>query len=216
MSGELSAPTVGGLTPALAARVAMGSAAAVAGLIAVLHLVKPELDPSWRFLSEYSLGPNGWLMKLSLFAWAVGCVALFVALGRDTETWRARIGRWLLLVVGVALVAAGLFDQDPATARPAEFTQHGQLHALASMIGIPGTPVVAMLLSADRRGGRTVTILANLTWICLALMVAYIAWALPRAGGFGPGVHAGWLNRLVVVSYLAWQFALARRLSRPG
>ena len=216
MTGALSPPAVGGLPPPLAARVAMGSAAVVAALIATLHLVKPELDPSWRFLSEYSVGANGWLMKLSFFAWAAGCVALFFALGRGTTTWRARIGRWLLLVVGVALAAAGLFDQDPATATPGEFTQHGQLHALASMVGIPGVPVTAMLLSADRRGGRTVTILANLTWICLVLMVAYIAWALPRAGGFGPDVHAGWLNRLVVVSYLAWQVALARRLARAG
>jgi hypothetical protein len=189
----------------------MASALAVAGLIAILHLAKPELDPSWRMLSEYSIGANGWLMKLAFFAWAAGCGAIFVALGDETAPVRARIGRWLLPLVGLALVAAGLFDQDPAGAR--EGSLHGQLHALSALVGIPGVPIVAILLSADRRSGGLVVILANLTWLCLALMVAYIGWAMGARGGFGPGVYAGWLNRLVVAAYLAWQFALARRLA---
>lgn len=209
MSGELSVPTAAGAS--LAAKAAMASAVAVAGLIAVLHLVKPELDPSWRMLSEYSVGAGGWLMKLSFFTWAAGCGALFVALGRETAPRRARIGRWLLPVVGLALVAAGLFDQDPTTT--GERSLHGQLHAWSSLVGIPGVPIAAMLLSADRRSGRGVVILANLTWLCLALMIAYVGWAMGAVGGFGPGVYAGWLNRLVVAAYLAWQFALARRLA---
>lgn len=197
----------------LAARIALGSAAAVVLLILALHVVKPELDPSWRFLSEYAIGANGWVMKLAFFAWAVGCLALFVALGRETTPLRARIGRWVLLVVGLALVGASLFDQDPVTAKTATLT--GQLHAVTALIGIPGTPIAAMLLSADRRSSRGVVILANLTWICLVAMVGYIGWAMSTKGGFGPGVHAGWLNRLVVLAYVGWQAALALRLLRP-
>jgi hypothetical protein len=212
VSGEIAVADANGDAPALGARVAVGSAIAVAGLVAVLHLVKPELDPSWRFLSEYSVGAHGWLMKLAFLSWAIGCLGLFVALGRATAPRRAKVGRWALAVVAVALVAAGLFDQDPMTG--GESSTHGMLHALSSLVGIPGVPIAAMLLSADRRSGRLVVILANLTWICLALMVAYIAWAMGAAGGFGPGVYAGWLNRLVVAAYVAWQFALGWRLAR--
>jgi hypothetical protein len=192
----------------------MASVIAVAGLILVLHVAKPEMDPSWRFLSEYSVGANGWLMKLAFFAWAAGCGALFVALGPETAPRRAWIGRWLLPLVSLALVAAGLFDQDATNLHTVSW--HGQLHALASTVGIPGVPIAAMLLSADRRGGRLVVILANLSWITLALMAAYIGWAMGAKGGFGPGVYAGWLNRLVVAVYLAWQFALARRPAHQG
>lgn len=211
MSGELSVSATASIARSLAAWAAMASALGVAGLILVLHVAKPELDPSWRMLSEYSVGANGWLMKLAFFSWAGGCVALFVALGAQTAPTRARIGRWLLPIVGLALVAAGLFDQDPAGA--GAVSSHGQLHALASLVGIPGVPIAAMLLSADPRSGRRVAILANLTWISLALMAAYIGWAMGAKGGFGPGVYAGWMNRLVVAAYLAWQFALARRLA---
>ena len=211
MSGEVSSPATAVLARPLAARGAMASALAVAGLIAILHVARPDLDPSWRMLSEYSVGAHGWLMKLAFFAWAIGCGSLFVALGPATATRRARLGRWLLLLVGLALVAAGLFDQDPMTGGGG--SRHGQLHALASLVGIPGVPIVAMLLSADPRSGRLAVILANLAWLSLALMVGYVAWAMGAAGGFGPGVYAGWLNRLVVAAYLAWQFALARRLA---
>lgn len=208
MSGE-ALPDTPARDP-IAAQIAQASAGVVALLILVLHVAKPELDPAWRFLSEYSVGANGWLMKLAFVSWAAGLAALFVALGPETGPLRARIGRWVLVAVVVGLVGAGLFDQDAVTETTA--TTHGTLHALSSLLGIPGVPIAAMLLSADRRGGRTVTVLANLTWVCLLAMVGYIGWAMSTKGGFGPGVYAGWLNRLVVAAYLAWQAALARRL----
>ena len=34
---------------------------------------------------------------------------------------------------------------------------------------------------------------------------------VPRAGGFGPGLLIGWLNRLVVLTYCAWLMTVAWR-----
>jgi len=39
-----------------AARVSFAAAAAFAVLLAALHILEPEFDPSWRFISEYELG----------------------------------------------------------------------------------------------------------------------------------------------------------------
>ncbi len=88
------------------------------------------------------------------------------------------------------------------------------------MIGIPGIPVAAMLISSSvwRTNSawtphRTVIMLAaHATWISLALMVGYLMWAVPRAGGFTTEVWAGWMNRLVVATYLAWQVTIASRV----
>ena len=55
---------------------------------------------------------------------------------------------------------------------------------------------------------------AHGTWISLVLMIAYLAFAVPRAGGFNPSVYAGYMNRLVVLAYIIWQLVLARRLDR--
>ncbi|HEU5050135.1 MAG TPA: hypothetical protein VFU00_07440, partial [Gemmatimonadales bacterium] len=60
-----------------------------------------------------------------------------------------------------------------------------------------------------------VRLAAHATWISLALMIAYLAYAVPRAGGFNSSVYAGLMNRLVVLAYIIWQLMLARRLN-PG
>lgn len=120
-------------------------------------------------------------------------------------------------MVAAALVLAGLFAQDPVTAKPEEASTSGMLHALASLIGIPGIPLAAMLLRSKRDHPLLLRALAQATWISLALMAAYLGWALPRAGGFKPEVLAGWMNRLVVATYLAWHVAMATHLTRdPG
>ena len=39
-------------------------------LLGSLHLLEPEFNPSWRFLSQYELGEFGWLMRLAFLALA--------------------------------------------------------------------------------------------------------------------------------------------------
>lgn len=33
-------------------------------LLSSLHMLQPEFDPTWRFISEYALGGYGWMMHL--------------------------------------------------------------------------------------------------------------------------------------------------------
>ena len=54
----------------------------------------------------------------------------------------------VLVIVAAALVVAGVYPQDPLTARPVEISTSGNIHAIASMIGIPGIPEAAMLISS--------------------------------------------------------------------
>ncbi len=197
------------------AATSVGAVAAFAALVGLLHVVKPELDPSWRFLSEYSIGHHGWAMTAAFFAWALSCFALFATLRKDLGTRSGRVGNVAIAVVGVSLVAAGLFDQDPVTAKPDELTTHGTVHGVASMIGIPGIPIAALLITwslthhnmAWLPWRRALMGMAHLTWLSLLVMVVYLAVAVPRAGGFGPEVWAGWMNRAVVATYCVWQLA---------
>src|SRR5215217_5381747 len=86
----------------------------------------------------------------------------------------------------------------------------------------PGLPIAAVLISSSlwrtntrwRSNRSLIMTTAHATWISLALMTAYLAWAVPRAGGFNAEVWAGSMNRLVVGSYLAWQIATACCLLR--
>lgn len=201
-------------------RLAAAGPVVVALIIAVLHAIKPEFAPSWRFISEYSIGPYGWIMKVAFMVWAASCGALALALRREIRTTLGNIGVGVLLLVAGSLVLAGLFNQDPVTAKPDESTTNGALHAIAALIGIPGIPVAAVLISSSlvktnptwMAHRSPIMWSAHATWMSLTLMVAYLAWAVPHAGGFSPNVWAGWMNRLVVATYLLWQLVVAFRL----
>ncbi len=200
-----------------APRLAAAGTLSVALIVAALHAIKPEFEPSWRFISEYAIGRYGWIMQAAFFIWAASCAALALALNREVNTFRGKAGVAVLLIVAAALVAAGLFAQDPVTARPEELTTSGHIHAIASMIGVPGIPIAAMLISSSLWRANpawtphraAIMWPAHATWISLVLMAAYLGWAVPRAGGFNMEVWAGWMNRLVVATYLAWQMVVA-------
>ena len=190
-------------------------------IIVALHVIKPEIEPSWRFISEYATGRHGWIMKLAFLVWGASCAALAMALRDEVRNRLGQAGLAVLMIAAAALVAAGLFPQDPVTAKADEMTTSGNIHAVASMIGIPGIPIAALLINSSlwrsnpawRRYRLSLMWAAHATWISLALMAVYLMWALPRAGGFNPDVWAGWTNRLVVTAYLTWQLVTAFRLA---
>jgi Protein of unknown function (DUF998) len=208
--------SINSITTTTIARLALGLVGLFLTLFFLLHLIEPEFNPAWRFMSEYALGQYGWVMRLGFFALASSCVATVAAIRPQVQGRAGKIGLILLLIVAAALFMGGLFSQDPVTAQPNELTMHGNLHGLAAMIGLPTFPIAALLISssliryqpawASARGVLLVT--ANLIWISLVAMIAYLILAVPQAGGFGPSVMVGWFNRIVVLSECAWLIAV--------
>jgi hypothetical protein len=219
-----SALLLSGRPSRLTALIAAASAMAVALIVVALHAIKPEFEPSWRFISEYAIGPHGWIMKLTFLIWSAGCFALALALRHEVTALPGKLGIAVLFVVALALIPAGLFAQDPVTAKPEELTASGQIHAFASMIGVPGIPIAAMLTSTSlwrtnpawRPYRLSIMATAHATWVSFVAMGIYMVWALPRTGGFNPELWAGWMNRLVVATYLVWQLTVACRLMMIG
>jgi Protein of unknown function (DUF998) len=203
-----------------AARLATGSALATILLLAGLHALSPEFDPSWRVVSEYANGKYGYVLSLMFGAWALSNWSLAFALWPRVETWAGRIGLYLLLASGVGEAMASIFDINHP------------LHDLAGAIGVPTLPIAASLISVSL--GRVRPSLApaarksllwtsNLIWISLVLFVAtmiILIVTLHHAGGhmsshltqLPPGVIAldGWANRLYVVSCCMWVITAAK------
>ena len=204
-------------TSRTAARLSWAAAATFLVLLAALHVIKPEVDPSWRMVSEYAIGRHGWVMMLAFLSLALSCLASFIAIRSQIGTTGGKVGLALLLLVAAALAAAGIFAGDPITASKDELTTHGHLHALAAMVGIPGHPIAAVLISRSLASNRAWSFArrsllwtAHLTWISLLLMIAALAVMLPQSDGkFGPDVLIGWPNRLVVVAYSGWLMVVA-------
>jgi len=71
--------------------------AAFVGLLAILHLVEPQMN-SGHLINEYQLTRHGWTMSLAFCSFGIG--AMLVA-----STWRSRG----LGLIGLALFTAGPF-----------------------------------------------------------------------------------------------------------
>jgi hypothetical membrane protein len=201
-----------------AARLAAGLAVATILLLAGLHALSPEFDPSWRVVSEYANGRYGWVLSLMFGAWALSNWAVAVAIWPRVETRSGKVGLYLLLASGVGEAMASIFDINHP------------LHDLAGAIGVPTMPIAASLISVSL--GRAQPWLAarksllwtsNLIWISLVLFVAtmiILIVTLHHAGGhmsshlnqLPPGVIAldGWANRLYVVSCCLWAITAAK------
>ena len=204
-----------------AARFAIAAAAAALLLLATLHLLSPEFDPSWRMVSEYANGRYGRVLSVMFAAWGLSSGALAFAIRSEARTVGFRIGLVLLALAGVGEAMAAVFDIN-----------HDTLHNLAGGLGILGLPIAAMLISVNLGRSEpwsvarpTLLWTANLTWVSLALLavtfVLLVATFSQVPGG--PPAHApkvlphgviglvGWANRLLVASYCAWVITVAWR-----
>jgi hypothetical protein len=199
-----------------AARLSLAGAAMFVVLLAALHLIKPELDPSWHFISEYAIGRHGWMMVLAFGSLAFSYVMLTVALRSQLRTIWGRIGLALLLVSAAGLAIAGIFTTDPITASKDAVTSEGKLHNLGGTLGI-AMPVAAAIIgwslardqawSSARRPLIWATALALLSFLVsfssLSVMLSQ------HDGRFGPDVLVGWPNRLEVLAYSVWLTVVA-------
>ena len=189
-----------------AGRLAVGAAVVALAALVALHVVSPELDPSWRMVSEYALGSHGWLLSTMFVGWGVSSFALLFAIASQVRKVGGKVGLVFLGAAGVGELMASVFDVHQAA-----------MHGLAATIGIPSLPIAAVILSVslgrtapwNAARGRLLTT-AHLTWLSLALMVATLFIGLSRSGGQpGPGVLVGWPNRLLIAAHLAWTITVA-------
>lgn len=207
----------------VAARVAIAGSIAVLVLLASLHVLSPEFDPSFRMISEYAFGDYGWILSLMFLVWGLSTWALSIAIWTQISTTRGRLGRWFLLAAGLGEVMAAAFD-----------IRHDLGHALAGLLGVGGLPVAALLISASldrapswaRTGPRWRRWCSHLPWMSVVLLVATMALMTMQFihvnGGhlpehapktLPPGVFGldGWANRLIVVANCLWVVVVARQ-----
>jgi hypothetical protein len=205
-----------------AARVSFAAATAFLVLLTALHFIKPEVDPSWQMVSEYELGPFGWIMVIAFLCLALSTVSLFVAIRSHISTTGGRIGLGFLLVVAAALTLGAIFRTDPMTVTRDAMTSHGRLHGWGFLLGVPSILIAAPLItwslvrtpawsSARRSLGWT----AGFMWVGIVVLVLTIAVVLPKHDGtFGPGVPVGWPNRTFIVAQAAWVLAVSWHVLR--
>ncbi|HEX4205078.1 MAG TPA: DUF998 domain-containing protein [Ktedonobacteraceae bacterium] len=196
----------------LAAWLSIASGALFLLLLLSLHVLEPEFDPTWRFISEYALGPFGWMMHLAFLLLATSLVSAGVALFSQVRGVVGYIGLAILGIGAIGIFIAAIFTTDPIATPQEAMTLSGNMHVFGASLDY--TPVAALLLSfvlARHPAWRPIRMRLFLTaGITLGAMVAFIL-LLPHDGKFGPGVLAGLFGRFLVVSYLGWLLTVGFR-----
>lgn len=204
----------------LLAKITMGLAGLSLLCMVVLHVLSPEITPSWHMVSEYAFGEYGSLLSVFFYAWGAAYLLLALTLLPFTQGWAARIAVLLLVITGIGAVMGGLFD-----------IRH-PLHGLAFGIGVPFLPIATFILGRylPRRytlsKPKLMAVVRHAPWVSLVLMgvaMAVFINALKAAGVFDPnavphlwaslpdGVPkvVGYFNRLLIAAYLASILILA-------
>ena len=96
-----------------AARLAIAAIAAYQVLLIVMIFLRPDLDPSWRTMSEWAIGPHGWIMSGAFLISALSYAALLLMLKSQLRGIPGRIGLGILLICAIGAAGVGIFTTDP-------------------------------------------------------------------------------------------------------
>ena len=209
-------------TSFIASRMSVIFSTTFISILFLLHFLKPELDPSWRMISEYEIGRYGWLMRLAFFCWGSSVLSLLVALRGSLRTMGGKVGYVWLVLIGIALFGAGIFatnaitDTTPSTAN--------SLHTLCGAFVILTFPIASSLVVGSlRRNEEWNTARSHLFWVqtlvWLSMFMYFGAIIVsnainPSAGRVGPEVYIGWPNRFMVVIYNVWLITVATKVKK--
>lgn len=188
-------------------------------LLALLHFIKPEINPTWRFISEYALGKNGWLMNVTFFGWASAYLFLFFTLRKHLKTIVGKIGLAMLLISATGLLLAGIFTTDPINAET--HTISGTLHNLGGTLGM-AMPLSALFICiAIWKNPLWVSVKRSVLWATIFALIGFIVSAgslgymfSQSNGKAGPDVWVGLPTRFEILTYCVWLITVSRQTSK--
>ena len=127
-----------------AARLAMGRIVSYQTLLIVLIFLRPDLDPSWHTISEWAIGPHGWIMSGAFLISAVSYAALFVMLKSQLQGTMGRIGLGLPLMCVIGATGVGFFTTDPMHL---PLSRIGTLHVIFGTSQLVLLPFAALFIN---------------------------------------------------------------------
>lgn len=115
-------------------------------LLVLLHFLKPELDPSWRMISEYEIGKYGFLMRIAFGFLSLSCFSLTVVIWNQVSF----IADIILVIVSCGPLGAAVFATDPISTPINSMSNASKLHTIFGIIFIFGYPIVITIVSLSK------------------------------------------------------------------
>jgi hypothetical protein len=174
--------------------------------IAALHFVRPDVNPVLEPMSNYAVGPYGFLLTAADIGGGLAALALTFGLYWGiAPPGRSYVGLFLLGLYGVSVLLAGIFPIDVG----GEATTVGTIHNIVGNISFFGFPIAVILLSLgmgkDERW-------RSFRRPALALSLVVVLTAILTIVGFNLGIGFGVTQRIANVAALVWMIVLALHL----
>ena len=182
------------------------------GAAIATHLVNRQYDPVSDYISDYAVGPWGWIYGSAFWASCVGCFALALSLTLLVPaTSLSRIGVVLLVIVGASFAIDFFYPTDilPPGAPPKAIV--GTIHLVDALFGWVLFTVSAVLLSSrlknDAYWKPWHRLLISLAWLSALLFIVLVGVVVSKVPFGGIAEKAFILDRNIwalVVSVLAF------------
>jgi hypothetical membrane protein len=174
--------------------------------VAALHFLRPDVNLVLEPISNYAVGPFGFLLTAADIGYGLAALALTLGLYLSiAPPGRSYVGLFLLALYGVSVLLAGIFPIDVG----GEATTFGIIHNIVGNIAFFGFPIAVILLSLgmgkDERW-------RSFRRPALALSLVVVLTVILTIGGSNLGIGFGVTQRIANVAALVWMLAVALRL----
>ena len=182
--------------------------------VALMHLLRSDLDVSVHRISAYSTGPWGGLMTTALAGASLGCLMLALGLARNCSgsafAWLAAV---MFAVASMAFAATAAYPTEVADIPT---MASGDIRNICFVVNIASIVVAALLTgSIALRDARWRQHRVPAALLALLLLLAVVV----QFRALHLGLPHGIPNRFVVAIMMIWLVVTAmrlRRLGRPG
>jgi hypothetical protein len=197
----------------LAAGAGMIGAVLFVSVFTVYGWLYPGYSSTRMFVSELSLGPHGWVQILNFVLTGTLVLAFGRGLAAHFSTGAAsRAGPVLVQIIGVSLIASGPFITDPS----AVFEQssvHGVVHGIFGALVFTFAPLTCFVFYRRFRRDplwRPLTGWTLATGVVLTSGIGVLR--ISQQPGSGLFEWKGLVQRVLLVAFMTWIFAVASRL----
>lgn len=196
-----------------AAEAGMIGAVLFVSVFTVHGWLSPGYSAARMFVSELSLGPQGWIQILNFVLTGVLVLAFGRGLAAHFRTGVAsRTGPVLVQGIGASLLASGPFTTDPS-ALIDQSTAQGVVHGIFGALVFTCAPVACLVFFRRFRIDPLWHALAG--WSLgsgVVLLLGIVLLRISLQPGSALFEWKGLLQRILLVTLMAWIFAVAARL----
>ncbi|MFC5063528.1 DUF998 domain-containing protein [Actinomycetospora atypica] len=210
------APSRSRVRPAALATAGSVVALGVVAVVGAMHLVAPwsRHDPVRRTISEYAVGPGGWLFDVAVLGLVAATVAVTAALVLRGVLPLRSAAVVLLGVWCVGLVLVVVFEKTNWSVGP---SLSGSIHRYASLAAFLALPTAGLLVARRHRGERWARWVTACAVVALASFVPIIGAILLNpvlATPWYRAVPLGLIERVLSLAEVAMVVVLGFRAAR--